>query len=114
MTGEEAFVRLIEQVTERAEKMGLYVRHVAVSSSADPEEMEKGDPRELMEAGAEFIVQIAFQIGEVAWTDRILNPDAYDERKQFELMMPSEEELMLERMREEMGGGEFFRGLDEE
>ncbi len=56
-------------------------------------------PRELMEQGEEFFIRASFRLGDVAWSDRVLYPDRFEQEQQFEKIAPTEEEVMLERIR---------------
>jgi len=104
---DERIEKLVDTIVEDLENMGLYCRGVNVMGQAESEEFnEDVDIREMISAGeASFAIVGMWQIGDVAWQDKILNPDAYDQDKQFSLMMPSREELMADKAAEAIAAG---------
>jgi len=104
---DERIEKLVDTIVEDLENMGLYCRGVNVMGQAESEEFnEDADIREMISSGeASFAIVGMWQIGDVAWQDKILNPDAYDQDKQFSLMMPSREELMADKAAEAIAAG---------
>ena len=45
-----------------------------------------------------------FRIGDVALSDRVLNPESFKELREFEIAMPSDLQYDLEEIRREMEG----------
>jgi hypothetical protein len=103
----EKIDELIKAMNESFDSLGLYM-NAAMVHSHDPDESLD----EQVESGGLFI-RAQFRIGEVAWSDRILNPEAFDQEKQFELAAPSEEEIILQRLKDQAASGELF-DLDDE
>lgn len=103
----ERVTTLVDTITEDLENMGLYCRGVNVMGQAESEDFdENSDIREMINAGmASYAIVGMWQIGDVAWQDKILNPDAYDEKKQFDLMMPTKEELLTEKAAQAIAEG---------
>lgn len=108
---EEQIKELVEEIKVRTEKVGLYLKDFSMMTrSDDPDIQEKiskavqDDPegnglRELAKTGeVQFIMVGIFQIGDVAFGDRVQNPDAYDADKQFAQIVPSEDEMIRERI----------------
>lgn len=90
--------------TEKAfEKIGLYQygpAHLGVVPGPDNEapEMLSGE-FELAEALAdgkdEIFLAMMFRIGDVAFTQRVLEPEKFQERVEFEKIMPTDELQMI-------------------
>ena len=109
MANTEELNVVIESLRERADQIGLYMMGAALQGSATEEETEQASSmRELIAEGSEVIVQASFRLGSVAWSDRILNPDEYDELKAFELVAPSEEDILISDFLERAKSGELF------
>lgn len=87
------FSDLVHKVTEQVEAIGLYPAHAPVTvSQAPPHGDEKPDP----------VIQMRFQIGDVAWLPRVQTPEQFDLDTQFEVAMPSETEMEALRIRSMM------------
>lgn len=111
-SGMDEFGEVVRSLTESCERMGLYPLTAMVQSSASQEDVQAGkSPRELMEQGEEFFVRATFRIGDVAWSDRILRPEQFAQEQEFEKIAPTEEEIMLERIRSE---GASLLNLDDD
>lgn len=101
-SGMEEFGEMMRLLTDSCEQLGLYPMSAMIQSSASQESVQAGtSPRELMEQGEEFYIRATFRIGDVAWSDRILRPEQFAQEQEFEKIAPTEEEIMLERIREE-------------
>jgi hypothetical protein len=101
---------LIELIKVRSEKLGLYLRDVMVASSTeiDEELREKMDSslKDVLASGeVQMAVFATFSLNEVAFSDRIQNPDAFDMNKQFDEIVPSDYEIALEKIRERLAKG---------
>lgn len=113
-SGMAEFGEMMRTLTESCEQMGLYPLNALVQSSASQEDVQAGkSPRELMEDGEEFFIRATFRIGDVAWSDRILRPEQFAQEQEFERIAPTEEEIMLERIRSE-GASLLDLGDDDE
>lgn len=113
----EPINKVIETVKERFEKIGLYVVDVNVAtndqdalasvhghdhSDNSEEGSVKDDFRKKMADGETmWVMQAEFNIGDQAFSDRVLNPEKYVEDTEFALAVPSEIEILRERMRRE-------------
>jgi hypothetical protein len=98
----EEFHELIEKLTDEFDELGLYL-NAAMVQSADPD-MDFDDQ---IQTDSLFL-RIQFRVGEVAWSNRILDPQAYGEAREFALAAPSEEEILLQRLLDEANSGELF------
>jgi hypothetical protein len=106
------FNEMMTTLTDSCEQMGLYAISGMIQSSASEEQVAAGtSPRELMEEGEEFYIRATFRIGDLAWSDRILRPEQFAQDQEFEKIAPTEEEVMLERIRSE---GASLLNLDDE
>lgn len=110
---DEEFGTLLNEVREKLDEMGLYMIAATVQSDADRVE-EDGDAMSLMEDGVEFVLRTQFQVGEIAFSDRILYPEKFQQEKEFDLAAPSEEEVMMQRILDEARSGELFDLGDED
>jgi hypothetical protein len=111
MNNLDEFHDLIEEVREKAEAVGLYLMGAHVQTTADEETGDK-TPAELMGEGEEFVLHLHFQLGEVAFTPRVQDPDAFDEELAFKLAAPSETEMEAARILEQLRAGEFGKEED--
>jgi len=70
---------LMDSVIEALEGMGLYALNLGMGSSVqDVETLENQTAKEIVESGAgQFVIMGQFRIGDVAFTDRVLDPDGY-------------------------------------
>ena len=122
MENEARIEKLVETVVEDLENMGLYSRQVAImgGSTADDEEgedeefdLDSKDIRKLIADGeASYAIVGVWQIGKVAWQDKILNPEKYDEDRQFKAMMPTEQELLANKVQEALQSGVDIFDID--
>lgn len=102
------FDDLITALKDQADTIGLYLQGAQIQSTVDPEVLEKESALALMDRGEEFIICATFQIGDVAWSDRVQNPEALAAEIEFDLIAPSEEEIMLQLIMDEKVAGKFL------
>lgn len=124
MDEQEQFTELVEKLTKKAEKIGLYTNHTMIATKGEEmdEEMESqvSNSASIKERMANGEVQVAivalYTIGEVAFTDRVQNPEKYDMDKQFLEIMPTEAELKAEEIRDRIrkNKGNLFNFGDED
>lgn len=97
MANTEELNPVLAQVCERLEQNGLYHMHTAVHAHTDePDAFEEAESiKALIEDGLEVIVHMAFRVGELAWSERILDPEGYAMRHDFDLIAPTEEEVEI-------------------
>jgi hypothetical protein len=106
------FEQLAEDFSKRAEKIGLYSKDcVIVGSKGDEEErdqVESKDIKELLASGEiKLAMIVTFTVGDLAFSERIQNPDKFDTDLQFQQMMPTAEEMTVDTLRDR------FDSLDE-
>ena len=92
---------LMESIEKDFSEIGLYYLGSQIMASdsvhADvegPDDLEKA----LVDNPGGFMLGCKFDIGDRAFTDRVLNPEAYDEDVQFKMIVPSEAELLTDRL----------------
>lgn len=113
----ERFDALIEELSSSLEKIGLYPVHMTVVGQAtsfeDDDADVSGDVREMLVNGeAEFAVVGVWQLGDVAWSDRVLYPEQFDQDRQFQAMMPTEKELAVSAIEDALANGGDIYELD--
>lgn len=102
----EAIRKLVDELKDELENIGMYLEHVNIASDREVEDQEEGvtpDIRELMEKGeAQFVIMADFALNEVAFSDRILNPEAHKDETEFKTAMPSEAEVTAESVKDKL------------
>lgn len=102
----EEFSNLVSKIREEADLIGLYLMGAIVQSSAPVEGNETiEDVMGMMQDGQEFMIQASFQIGDVAWRERVQDPVTHYEMREFNLAAPTEEELLLQQIQDEIEAG---------
>lgn len=99
---------VVENIKDSYEKLGLYLVDYAIATS-DEEMVNAGESDEptpdfrkkLADGEAMWVVQATFTIGKQAFTDRVLNPEKESLDTEFQMAMPSEIEIMKEKLRRE-------------
>ncbi len=101
--------QIIESVKNNFQKIGLYANDVQFAVSNPEALIREDDPNytpdmhKLIASGeAQFVASVRFDIGDVAWSDRILNPDKHNLDKEFEAIVPSEEDTSASELAEMM------------
>lgn len=101
--------QIIESVKDSFQKVGLYANDVQFAVSNPEALIREDDPNytpdmhKLIASGdAQFVATVRFDIGDVAWSDRILNPEKYDLDKEFEAIVPKEDETAASQLAEMM------------
>jgi hypothetical protein len=101
------FHNLMDEAKEAFEKIGLYSMSARVGAvpapGAEMEVMSEDVRIEdlLREGKADFFLIMTLQIGDVAFSDRILNPQSFQEKKVFEEIVPTELEMLRRQAAEE-------------
>lgn len=118
MDNTEPINKLAEQVKERFEKIGLYMVDVNVATSdqdalaeAEAGALKEDFRKKLADGESQWLMMAVFNIGDQAFSNRVLDPEAEKEDTEFRTAMPSEVEIMQEKFRRE---GMAAWGLDEE
>lgn len=98
--GEEG-ERILTSLLRGLDDLGLYSSPSQMQAFVAPGSTpDHPDWASLIADGGQVIVRLQCEIGQVAWTERVLNPVAAEERKTFELTAPTEDELWLEALKE--------------
>lgn len=112
---EDIVNQIIEDLGERTEKFGVYLRHaVATPTSDDPEIQDKlreGDldeeelRRMLVDGEAQSILFAVFTLNDVAFSERVQNPDKTKADDDFLMVMPTESELLRDKIARRIAEG---------
>lgn len=102
----EQFEELAENFTKRAEKIGLFARDCVIIGQGDEIDRDKINSPEIKEMLANGEVKLAlmvtFTVGDLAFSDRIQHPEKYDTDRQFAEMMPTENEMKIDNVRDSL------------
>lgn len=105
----ETFEALTEVMASRLEKIGIYVNAIEVAGMPISEKVHDsimaGDisDREALRSGvAEFHMLVSARIGDVAWSDRVLSPEQYKTKVEFENLMPQEHEIRADEIKKDL------------
>lgn len=116
MNTEDRISKVCEDITESFEKVGLYLVNVNVATSdqdfAEDSEADKDFREKLANGEAMWVLQCAFTIGKVAWSDRVLNPDKFAEDQTFREIMPDEADLIRQRYLDAAKSGDITKVFD--
>lgn len=112
---------LIESIKKEAGHLGLHMKDVMIASSADmsdPQVAEQFKDKSIKEMISEdedvsVAVMAYFLIGDLAFSDRVQRPEDFDVDQQFKLLMPTEHELLKDKMTERIQKAQQ-EGLDED
>jgi hypothetical protein len=115
--------KIIHGATEKFELAGLYTVSSGVgivpAGASDPEKLEsllhpedgdqdKATVGKLIQDGeVEAVVFLSLRIGDLAWSERVLDPELYKEKKEFEALMPTEEDIAKPVIAEEILGDDW-------
>lgn len=100
-SNEQQVATLIRGLTEAAEQLGLYIVGCDVTGSASEEEVAQHPLIDLINQGEEFYIKMQFNIGDVAWTERVLDPDGFKANSEIEVALPSAESVMIDAILDE-------------
>lgn len=100
---------LADRLKEKAEKLGLYMQDVTVATPDEGAAMEAHTtPDSIIQAiqnGTKFVLLTTFVIGDLAFSKRVQNPEADEIDKQVAVLLPTEAELLKEKMQRAMEQG---------
>ncbi len=107
--------KVIEDIRDRTEKLGLYLRDVKVGA-VDSSEEEDDDPmkemphsdelkKKLQDGDINVIVFTHFTLNELAFSDRIQNPGKVEEDDKFVLAAPTEFDILKDKMKRNIEAG---------
>lgn len=96
----EKFEKLIADIGDSFDKIGLYMTVAKVNILADDEIIELFNSDKISEddaisMGANLILAADFNIGSVAFSDRVQDPDSFNLKNEFDKIAPLEEEITL-------------------
>lgn len=111
--------QLVEKAHEAMSDLGLYSINYSIGTSNPDLVSEQGemdhDVRELIESGeASFVLNATYRLNDLAWSRRVLHPDEFDLDKQFRTMMPSADEMLVDRLKEKAAEGDFLAVFDDD
>lgn len=98
---------LIETIKKEAAHLGLHMKDVMIASDADTSDpqvaaqLEGKSIKEILDdpnAEVGYAVMIYFLIGDLAFSDRVQHPEDFDTDQQFKLIMPTENELLKDKV----------------
>jgi len=104
---EPMFEPIISEIETRLSKLGLYMANVdvgVVQSSNDidnPDDINLEDIVKDPEKSTIYITGI-FQLSDIAWSDRIINPEVHAEIQEFKQIAPTEFEIGLESFKDDL------------
>lgn len=102
---------LVPQITEQFERIGLYGRdiqvmiHLGSETNPDPVENRRLVDERIEAEGAENLIRSGdlrcrivclFEVGSVALSERVLDPEGFAERQKFQEIVPSSTEMLRE------------------
>jgi hypothetical protein len=99
------FYNLLDESKAAFEKIGLYAMSAQVGAVPAPgQEMEIMSPdvdidEVLREGKADFFLVMTLRVGNVAWSDRVLRPEEFEAKQEFEQIVPTELEMLREEAR---------------
>lgn len=99
---------IVEQLKDKAEKLGLYMGDAMIATADSGIAEEVGitkTVKEAIEAGAEFVIISTFSIGKIAWRKRTQDPNQDEIDRQVQIMLPDPAEEIKRRLE---AGGPLF------
>jgi len=110
--------KIVEDLTERTEKFGCYVRHVhiyaAPTQEQDEEEVEEAMrelpdsdelKKQLVSGDLSVIILTTMSLNELAFSDRVQDPEKVRDEDEFKIIAPTEFDLLRERMARNIEAG---------
>lgn len=103
----EAIHRLVDEIKSEFEDIGLYLQDVNIMADRELEggddEGVEPDVRQMMLDGeARFAIVVDFALNEVAFSDRVLNPEGHKQDTEFKAALPSEAEMTIEALKDKL------------
>ena len=103
------FEEALTDLEARLTKIGLYMVStdygaVPVSEEAIEEIIEEDlAPEDSFKQGkTKLFLNAVFAIGDIAFSERVLHPELFDEKRQFNLVAPTEAEIELESLKDDL------------
>lgn len=95
---------LAKKVEESFEKIGLYI--TAAMCEHDGKPLEDNDSlKEKLKDGGTVLINAAFRIGDLAWSERILEPENHKLNKEFSMIMSDDTDIEAAAALEELKMG---------
>jgi hypothetical protein len=112
----EEYTTLTEDIAHRADLLGLHANGAHMFFQGDMSLW--GDRDKVKEAirnhEATVFMMMDFRIGDLAWTDRIQNPELEVERDMFESIAPDEEDILKEAYKSKLEEGLYDSLYDDD
>jgi len=110
----EELADLLDEVTKRSEKFGLYLKDTLIGAVdrdiATAIAEGKTTVKQAVMEGASISILATFAIGDVAWSDRIQDPDGFKVDQEFKTIMPTEDELIKDELIRKLREGKDIFG----
>jgi len=120
----EDIEKIVEDIKLRTEKFGAYLRYVSVAAGSNKEhdhdddddnefgnleEMPGSDDlkKQLVDGDISVIVFTSFSLNELAFSDRVQNPEKVRDEDEFKAIAPTEFDILQDKIRDRLS-----RGLD--
>lgn len=113
--------RLIEELSARCEKIGLYMRQSMVTIAGQEEQPENEAnimlasdnelKQKMLDGDVNVVIFGLFTVNEVAFSERVQNPQKFEVDTTFQTLVPSEEEIIKEKLREKLKNSEDLLDL---
>lgn len=108
----EEFTVITEELMNKAKHLGLYVVGSTVATDNedlvgdDSDMLEKNpDVKKMIDNGeAQFALMVQFTIGDLAFDTRVQNPTQHETDMEFRRLMPTEAELVRDKVQEKLAG----------
>lgn len=120
MADTERIKKVVETLENRMSKLGLHMIDFGIGTNdtdaIDEDSQEiSADFREKLASGeAAWIISGTFTVGNLAFSDRILNPDLYSEETEFKRLMPTEEEIYRRKLIDAAKGGNLLAAFEDD
>lgn len=108
----EEFSVITEELMNKAKHLGLYVVGSTVATDnedlvGDDSDMLDRNPdvKKMIDSGeAQFALMVQFTIGDLAFDTRVQNPTQHETDMEFRRLMPTEAELVRDKVQEKLAG----------
>lgn len=103
---------LLNAIRLRLEDIGLYVEDFGgvQIQTVDPSVLD--DVRTAVADHVPLRISLPVTIGQIAWSDRVLDPQQFQDERDFKLAAPTENEIFLAELRDNMESGNPFGELE--
>jgi hypothetical protein len=101
---EPVFQPLVDKIEARLSKIGLYLSNAEITAIPIDQDLldDPNSPDVLSDPNIAIYLTSIFTVSELAWKDRVVNPELHDQNQQFKLAAPTEFEIDLESFKDEM------------